>query len=102
MKKYRNRVNGIMLMACSVVLTFFLMLMIDWNPMLGLMHNLSSGVSITIEDFHGQCGPYVTRLCGDLLIYFKYAAIVPLTSFLFGLYWFLNSKYQYDVSSENA
>ena len=101
MKKYNNYVNGIMLMVCSVMVTFFLMLMIDWSSRLGLMQNLSMGAIITFEDFHGQCSRYVTN-CGDLIVYFKYAVIFKFSSFLFGLHLFLISQKQHVVSSENA
>ena len=89
-------------MVSSVMLTFVLMLMIEWNSNLSLMHNLSIGAIITIDDFHGQCGRYVTRSCGDLMIHFKYAAIIPLSSFLFGLRSFLTSEKQNVASSENV
>jgi hypothetical protein len=102
MKNNNNYVNGIMLMVGSAMLTFIFMLMINWNSNLSLMHNLSIGTIFNIEDYHGECGRYVTKRCGDLMIYFKYAAIVPLSFFLFGLYSFLRSEKKNAESSENA
>jgi hypothetical protein len=83
-------------MVSSVFLTIIFLLNIHWEADWTFMQNLSYGYVLRIDEvFDKECnGSGFYRSCteGHLYFNFKYLAIIPMVTFVFGLFGYLNDS----------
>lgn len=80
----KSKKIGILLMAASALSTFFMILMIAWNPEVGFFAHLSLGYIYAYDCKFESWG----KTC-EFYLYFKYVAVVPAIIALYGLYKYL-------------
>ncbi|MEP1447617.1 MAG: hypothetical protein ABJK37_16040 [Paraglaciecola sp.] len=92
--RFLNKKYGILFMVSSVFLVIILLLNLHWRADFTFMQNLSYGYIFRIDDFFDEeCnGSGLYRRCTEehLYFYFKYLAIIPMVTFVFGLFGYLN------------
>lgn len=95
-KELLNKKYGIIFMVFSVLLMIILVLNIQWRDHLTFMGNLSNGYILEVEEFFSEeCegyGNYKKCTADSLFIYFKHIVIIPMATFLFGLFGYLNNS----------